>query len=164
MAKCRHYECWRKDFSLVRELGLEYLRWGPPYYRVHLGPGKYDWSFCDEAMAEMRRRGVAPIADLCHFGVPDWLENFQNPDFPPYFAEYAKAFARRYPRVRFYTPVNEIFVAATFSGEHGWRNERLQSDRGFVTALKHLAGATLRAEESILSVQPAALFVQSESS
>lgn len=164
MAKCRHYECWREDFSLVRGLGLEYLRWGPPYYKLHLSPGKYDWSFCDEAMAEMRRLGIHPVADLCHFGVPDWLENFQNPDFPRYFAEYAQAFAQRYPWVRFYTPVNEIFVAATFSGEHGWWNERLKSDRGFVTALKHLAGATLRAEEAILSVQPAALFVQSESS
>lgn len=94
-------------------------------------------------MAEMRRLGINPIADLCHFGVPDWLENFQNPDFPRYFAEYAQAFARRYSWVRFYTPVNEIFVAATFFGEHGWWNERLKSDRGFVTALKHLAGATL---------------------
>src|ERR1700730_11723697 len=64
MAKCHHYERWQEDFRLVRELGLEYLRWGPPYYKAHLGPGKYDWSFCDEAMAEMRRLGINPIADL----------------------------------------------------------------------------------------------------
>src|SRR5437870_2071521 len=164
MAKCGHYSRFHEDFALVRELGLEYLRWGPAYYRVHCAPGKYDWAFCDDAMAEMQRLKIIPIADLCHFGVPDWLENFQNPDFPRYFAEYAQAFARRYPWVRFYTPVNEIFVAATFSGQYGWWNERLKSDRGFVTALKHLARANLMAEYAILSAQPAALFVQSESS
>jgi len=164
MAKCGHYERWREDFALVRDLGLEYLRWGPAYYRVHTAPGQYDWSFCDDAMAELRRLHIQPLADLCHFGVPDWLESFQNPDFPRYFAEYAHAFARRYPWVRFYTPVNEIFVAASFSGQYGWWNERLKSDRGFVTALKHLAQANLRAEWAILNAQPAALFVQSESS
>jgi beta-glucosidase/6-phospho-beta-glucosidase/beta-galactosidase len=164
MEKCGHYQRFKEDFCLVRELGLEYLRWGPAYYRTHLGPATYDWSFPDEAMAEMRRLGIAPIADLCHFGVPDWLENFQNPDFPSYFAEYSQAFARRYPWVRYYTPVNEIFVAASFSAEYGWWNERLTSDRAFVTALKHLARATLLAEAAIIREQPAALFVQSESS
>ncbi|HEY7115931.1 MAG TPA: hypothetical protein VH475_05075, partial [Tepidisphaeraceae bacterium] len=65
---------------------------------------------------------------------------------------------------RFYTPVNEIFVAARFSAQLGWWNERLTSDRAFVTALKHMAKANLLAEEAILKVQPDALFIQSESS
>jgi hypothetical protein len=29
-------------------MGIEHLRYGPPYYRCHLGPGRYDWSFADE--------------------------------------------------------------------------------------------------------------------
>ena len=70
----------------------------------------------------------------------------------------------RFPWVRFYTPVNEIFVTATFSGQYGWWNERLKSDQAFVTALKHLAKANLLAEEAILEAQPNALFIQSESS
>src|SRR3954447_20201614 len=163
MAKCRHYELWREDFRLVKELGLEYLRYGPPYYREHVGPGRYDWEFADETLGELRRLGIYPIVDLCHFGVPDWVGNFQNPDWPQLFGEYAGAFARRFPWVRFYTPVNEIFVTATFSGKYGWWNERLESDRGFVTALKHLARANLLAEAAILAAQPNALFIQSES-
>ena len=164
MAKCRHYERWREDFQLVRDLGLEFLRYGPPLYREHLGPGRYDWTFADETFAELRRLGIHPIADLCHFGVPAWAGNFQNPDWPRLFAEYAGAFARRFPWVRLYTPVNEIFVTATFSGQYGWWNERMKSDIAFVTALKHLARANLLAEEAILKVQPKALFIQSESS
>src|SRR4051794_41501195 len=58
MAKCRHYELWRVDFRLVKELGLEYLRYGPPYYREHVGPGRYDWEFADETLGELRRLGI----------------------------------------------------------------------------------------------------------
>src|ERR1051326_566060 len=136
MEKCGHYRRWREDFHLVKELGLEYLRYGPPYYRDHLGPGRYDWEFADLTFAELRRLGIHPIVDLCHFGVPDWAGNFQNPDWPALFAEYARAFAERFSWIRFYTPVNEIFVTATFSGQHGWWNERLKSDQAFVTATK----------------------------
>jgi beta-glucosidase/6-phospho-beta-glucosidase/beta-galactosidase len=164
MAKCHHYERWKEDFQLVKELGLEFLRYGPPLYRAHAGPGRYEWDFADQTFAELRRLKIHPIADLCHFGVPAWAGSFQNPDWPRLFAEYAHAFARRFPWVRFYTPVNEIFVTALFSGQHGWWNERLKSDVGFVTALKHLAKANLLAEEAILKVQPHAIFIQSESS
>ena len=163
MAKCGHYDRWREDFDLVKELGLEYLRYGPPYYREHLGPGRYDWDFADETFAELRRLGIYPIADLCHFGVPDWIGNFQNPDWPAPLRRVRRRLRPALPWVRFYTPVNEIFVAATFSGQYGWWNERLKSDRGFVTALKHLAKANLLAEAAILEVQPDALFIQSES-
>lgn len=38
MAKSGHYERWQEDFALVQELGIEYLRYGPPYHLTHLGP------------------------------------------------------------------------------------------------------------------------------
>lgn len=163
MEKTGFYDRWREDFALVKDLGIEYLRYGVPYFKTHLGADRYDWSFADETFGELRRLGIAPIVDLCHFGVPDWIENFQNPDFPELFAAYARSFAERFPRLRFYTPVNEMYIAATFSGQLGWWNERLASDQAFVTALKHLGRANLRAEEEILKVRPGALFVQSES-
>ncbi|HET7061898.1 MAG TPA: family 1 glycosylhydrolase, partial [Nitrosospira sp.] len=164
MEKCGHYERWREDFDRVLEMGLEYLRYGPPYYRTHLGPGNYDWSFSDETFNELKRLNIDPIVDLCHFGVPDWIGNFQNTEWPALFAEYARAFAVRYPWVRFYTPVNEIYVCATFSGQWGMWNERLLSDSAFVTALGNLCKATLLAERAILEIRPDARFVQSESS
>lgn len=164
MESCGHYKNWKQDFKLATEIGVTHLRYGPPYYKVHLGPDHYDWSFTDETFNELKRRGLIPIADLCHFGVPDWIESFQNPDFPFHFAEYAKAFATRYPWVKWYTPVNEIFVAAMFSGQYGWWNECLASDQAFITALKNLCKANVLAMRAILKVQPRAVFVQSESS
>ena len=56
----------------------------------------YDWEFADQVMAEMRRLGITPILDLMHFGVPDWLGNYQNPELPVHFAEDPEPLAKRY--------------------------------------------------------------------
>ena len=66
-----HYRRWREDFALVRELGIDFLRYGPQLYLTLTGPGRFNWSFADETFAEIRRLGITPIVDLCHFGVPD---------------------------------------------------------------------------------------------
>jgi len=142
----------------AKELGIDYLRFGPPYYVTHTGPGRYDWQFSDETFAALRELAITPIVDMCHFGVPDWIGNFQNPEWPRHFADYARAFAERFSHVRYYTPINEIFIAALFSAAYWW-NERLSSDRAFVTALKHLCQANLMAMRAILAVRPDAVFV-----
>ncbi|HEX8786685.1 MAG TPA: family 1 glycosylhydrolase, partial [Telluria sp.] len=162
MAECGHYANWRTDFELVRQLGIRTLRYGVPLYRAWLGPGRYDWEFSDQAFGELKRLGIAPIADLCHFGVPDWIGNFQNPDFPELFTVYATAFAERYPWIDMFTPVNEIYTCARSSALFGWWNEQEKSLRSFVTALKHLAKANVLAMHAIARLRPKAVFVQSE--
>lgn len=164
MEKCRHYERWREDFALVEELEIRFLRYGPPLHRTFLGLDKFDWSFADETLAELKRRDIVIIADLCHFGVPDWIGDFQNPDFPDLFARYARAFAQRFPWVQLYTPVNEMYICANFSARYGWWNEQLTGDRTFVTALKHIVKANVLAMQTILDIRPDAIFIQSESS
>ena len=164
MEKCGHYRLWQKDFDLVQELGITFLRYGPPLHHTFLGPDHFDWSFADETFRELYRRDLVPVVDLCHFGVPDWLGNFQNPDFPDLFAVYAQAFALRFPWVQLYTPINEMFVCAIFSAKYGWWNEQLTTDKGFVTALKHIVKANVLAMKAILEVRPDAIFIQSESS
>jgi len=164
MEKTGHYGRWKEDFGLVKELGIEFLRYGPPYYTTHTGPGTYDWSIADKTLRELKNLGIKPILDLCHFGVPDWVGDFQNIDWPQYFAEYARAFAHRFPDQLLYTPVNEIYVCAMFSAQYGWWNECLKTDKGFVTALKNLCKANVLAMQAIAEVQPNATFIQSESS
>jgi beta-glucosidase/6-phospho-beta-glucosidase/beta-galactosidase len=164
LAKCGHYDKWSLDFDLVDELGIRVLRYGPPIHRTWLGEGHYDWSFADLTFADLRRRNIAPITDLCHFGVPDWIGNFQNPDFPALFAGYARDFARRYPWVQLYTPINEMYICAAFSALYGWWNEQLASDAAFVNALKNIVRANVLAMGAVLESRPDAIFIQSESS
>jgi beta-glucosidase/6-phospho-beta-glucosidase/beta-galactosidase len=163
MEKCGHYARWEDDFNLVRDLGLQALRYGPPYYRTHAAPDRYDWDSADAPMQRLRDLGIIVIADLCHFGVPSWIGSFQDRRFPELFAAYARAFARRYPWVRWYTPINEIFVCACFSALYGWWNERLSSDAAFVRAVVNLSRAHELAVLAILAERPDAIFLQSES-
>src|SRR5688572_6807440 len=78
---CGFYKHWKTDFDLCEDMGIRFLRFGPPLHKTWLAPGKYDWAFTDETMNDLKRRNITPIVDLCHFGVPDWLGNFQNLEF-----------------------------------------------------------------------------------
>ena len=164
MAGIRHYERWPEDFELAREVGVTHVRYGPPLHLIFTAPGKYDWTWCDEPMRELEQIGPEPIVDLCHFGVPTWLGDFQNPDLAPALAEYAGAFARRYPWVRFFTPINEMYVCARMSALQGLWNEQLSDEGAFTRAVLNLANASIAMTDSILAVRPDALFVNSESS
>jgi beta-glucosidase len=164
MESCGHYQRWREDFALVTEMGLKFLRYGPPIHTVWQGPEKYNWSFVDETFADLKLRNIVPIVDLCHFGVPDWIGNFQNPEFPALFADYALAFAKRFDWCQLYTPINEMYICAMFSARYGWWNEQGTTDLTFVTALKHIVKANVLAMQAIIEVRPDAIFIQSESS
>ncbi len=73
MEKCKHYQYWREDFQLVEEMGICFLRYGPPLHKTFLGAEQYDWEFADLTFNDLRRRDLVPIVDLCHFGVPTGL-------------------------------------------------------------------------------------------
>ncbi|WP_373063274.1 family 1 glycosylhydrolase [Gemmatimonas sp.] len=163
LAECGHYDRWKADLGLVHDLGLKVLRYGLPYYAINTSAGVYDWDFADNVMREMQRLGITPILDLMHFGVPEWLGNFQNPELPGHFADYAEAVATRYPWVRYYTPINEIYVTARMSAKDGLWNEQLKTDRAFVTAMKHLVAASIMATHRLAKLRPNAVIVTSES-
>ena len=64
MDACGHYRHWRKDFDLVEELGLKFLRYGPPLHTTLLGPEKYDWEFADVTFGELRKHGYTGLLAL----------------------------------------------------------------------------------------------------
>jgi beta-glucosidase len=163
MEKSGHSLRWEEDFRLVRALGLDALRYGPAYYRTHVGPSRYDWEAADAPMRRLRDLKIEVIADLCHFSAPSWLGGFQDPSFPVLFAEYARAFARRYPWVRYFTPVNEIFICASFSALYGWWNECETGDAAFVRAMRNLCMGHELAVEAIVHERRDAVIVQAES-
>jgi beta-glucosidase/6-phospho-beta-glucosidase/beta-galactosidase len=163
MRETGHLEHYERDFELVSDLGLKYLRYSLPYHTINTGPGVYDWTLADELMGALRKAGITPILDLLHFGVPDWLGNFQNPELPVHFAQYAGEVARRYGWVRHFTPVNELYVCTRMSARDGLWNEQLKSERAFVTAIKHAVAASRLACTAIASERPNAIFIQSES-
>jgi len=159
-----HYKLWQHDFELAREIGITHIRYGPPLHLIFRGPGQYEWDYCDPQMEGLRDYGPEPIVDLCHFGVPSWLGNFQNSDIATALAEYAGAFAERYPWVRFYTPCNEMYVCARMSALDGIWNEQLRDEGAYARAAWNLANASILMSDEILKRRPDAIFINSESS
>ncbi|MBW3625614.1 MAG: family 1 glycosylhydrolase [Armatimonadetes bacterium] len=151
------YTHYRERLTRIRNLGITWLRVGPPYSKTHLDRDRYDFSWFDGVMDACRDLGITVILDLLHFGLPDWArspegEGFQNPDFPQYFADYAEAITRRYAHVTWFTPINEPFITASFSSRLGIWNEGLSHDRAFVRASANLARAAILAERAIRRV------------
>src|SRR5688572_18881516 len=162
MDRSGHYARWEDDFECARRLGVTALRFGPAYYRTHIGPGRFDWESCEAPMTWLRNSRLTLIAELCSFGTPKWLGGFQDPAFPVLFADYARAFARRHPWVRHYMPVTRIGACARASGLHGKWNECLTTETGYVRALRNLCMAHELAVEAILGERPDAIIIQNE--
>ncbi len=168
------YTNYAQRLANIRNLGIAWLRFGPPYSQVHTAPDTYNFDFIDKVVAKCQELNITLMADLLHFGLPDWLHErnsnmpyFQNPDFPEHFARYAETFARRYPHIRFYTIINEPFVTAYMSSKLGMWNEQLWSewrdDFHFVQAASNIARAAILARQAIEKVSKDVIFVQNES-
>lgn len=160
-----HYDHWREDLALARELGLQAMRWGIPWYRVEPQRGHFDWSWTDQVIPYMvEELGITPLIDLMHYGCPFWLKReFASPAYPEAVASYAAAFAERYQNlVRWYTPLNEPLVNALFCGRRGLWPPYLRGDRGYVSVMMQLARGIFNTVNAIRAVQPDALMLHVE--
>ncbi len=133
------------DLGDVAGLGVRVWRYGMPWRLVETAPGEYDWTLWDRAFAACDRAGLAPIVDLCHFGLPDHYPGFADPVWVEGFVRYADAFLARYPEPRWFTPVNEPFVTALMSARLGVWNDRRATLEDFAIALAHVTLANLEA-------------------
>ncbi|HKV08970.1 MAG TPA: family 1 glycosylhydrolase [Thermoanaerobaculia bacterium] len=160
-----HYEHWREDLALGRELGLQAMRWGVPWYRVEPFPGEFDWSWTDQVIPYLvEDLKITPILDLMHYGCPFWLRReFASDDYPRAVAAYAKAFAERYKGlVRWYTPLNEPIVNALFCGKKGLWPPYLRGDAGYIRLMLQLVLGIQRTVAALKEVDPGAVMVHVE--
>jgi beta-glucosidase/6-phospho-beta-glucosidase/beta-galactosidase len=160
-----HYDHWREDLALAKQLGVKALRWGVPWYRVEPQPGQFDWRWTDEVIPYIvEELGITPIVDLMHSGCPFWLHReFANEEYPRAVAAYAAAFAERYKRLtRWYTPLNEPIVNALMCGMRGQWPPYLRGDSGYVRILMQVAKGIVRTVEAIKGIQPDATMVHVE--
>jgi len=160
-----HYEHWREDLSLARELGLNSMRWGVPWYKVEPEDGKFDWSWTDQVIPFMvEELKILPIIDLMHYGCPFWLKKeFANKKYPQYVARYAAEFSRRYKDlIKWYTPLNEPIINALMSGMRGLWAPYLKGERGYIKIMMQLAKGIVRTVNAIREIQPDSVMVHVE--
>jgi beta-glucosidase len=151
-----HYERWREDIDLMAHLGVRAARYGIPWHRVNPAPGKWDWTWPDQALGRLLEHGIDPIVDLVHYGLPPWIDRaFLNPDFPEYMAEYAGRLAERFRgRVLWYTPLNEPRITAWYCGKLGWWPPYCRGWKGFVAVMLQIARGIVRTDEALRAADP----------
>lgn len=164
-ALMNHYERWREDLQLARDVGAQMIRWGIPWYRVEPERGQFDWSWTDQVLPYMvQELGLEPILDLMHYGTPSWLKrSFVDPAYPDAVAGYARAVAERYGHIlRYYTPLNEPVVNALMCGRRGVWPPYLRGDRGFLAVGIALAKGIVKTVQALKEVDPHAVMVHVE--
>ena len=136
-----HYQHWRQDLDNVESLGVDWVRWGVPWFKVNPAPGVWDWSWTDQVFAWFDEHHVSPIVDFVHYGTPRWMPRaFLEPDYPARVAEYADRLTERYGRgIRAATPCNEPFTAAEWSSKVSNWPPSVPGDAGFVRVMMALA-------------------------
>ncbi|MHB0854136.1 MAG: family 1 glycosylhydrolase [Rectinema subterraneum] len=142
-----HYQNWEKDLSNVASLGLQWLRWGIPWYRVNPDKGIFDWSWLDEVFNFFQSTQLSPIVDFVHYGTPAWLEgSFVNPDYPEYVAEYIERVFERYGSIiKAATPCNEPFTVAEWSSRIDDWPPAIPGDSGFIAVMIGIAKGVAKA-------------------
>ena len=152
-----------EDISLFADLGLRTLRYPVLWERVAPdGPEAQDWSWTDERLAELRRRGVRPIVGLVHHGSGPAYTSLLCDSFAPGLARHARAVAERYPWVEDWTPVNEPLTTARFSALYGHWYPHAADERSFWLALLNQVEATCAAMREVRAVNSAARLIQTE--
>ena len=95
--------------------------------------------------AGLRRHGLTPVVDLCHFGLPDHYPGFCDPAWVEGFCRYVDEFLSRYREPMWFTPVNEPGITALFSARYGMWNDRRATEDDYFVALGHVVLANLEA-------------------
>ena len=152
-----------EDLDRFAGLGMKTLR--QPFLWEKICPGggvSSNWQWAEERLKRLSNLGICPIAGLLHHGSGPPGTDLTDPKFPALFADYAGEFARRFPQVRDYTPINEPLTTARFSGLYGVWYPHGCSDEAFLQMLFNQCKATSLAMAKIRESNPDARLVQTE--
>ena len=99
---CDHYQRFREDVALMRELGLKAYRFSIAWPRVLPGGtgavNSRGLDHYEQLVDELLANGIQPMATLYHWDLPAALDDrggWLNPDSSQWFAEYSRVVFRR---------------------------------------------------------------------
>ena len=115
----RHYDLFREDTELLKEIGIEHYRFGVEWSRIEPDNGVFDeevLSHYREEISLLKQYGIQPLLTLHHFTNPMWFEDldaFENPENIPLFLRYVeKVISSLGDLVNEYITINEPNVYA----------------------------------------------------
>ncbi|HEY5952186.1 MAG TPA: GH1 family beta-glucosidase [Kofleriaceae bacterium] len=143
---CDHYRRWREDVALMRELGLRAYRFSIAWPRVMpTGRGAVNergLDFYDRLVDELLAAGIAPVATLYHWDLPQTLEDaggWPARATAAAFVDYADVVTRRLgDRVSRWITHNEPWCVSVLGYETGEHAPGRRSPAAALAASHHL--------------------------
>ena len=118
----RHYELYRQDFDLARELNHNAHRLSIEWSRIEPQEGEFsqkELEHYQEVILSLKERNIEPIVSLHHFTNPIWfakLGGWAGRDADKYFLRFAqKVVDTLADKVRFWVTINEPMVYMYYS-------------------------------------------------
>ncbi|GAA1087872.1 GH1 family beta-glucosidase [Kitasatospora arboriphila] len=158
-----HYHRYREDVALMASLGLGAYRFSLAWPRIvpgGRGPvNEAGLAFYDRLVDELLEAGVAPVATLYHWDLPQELEDaggWTNRDTAYRFAEYAQVAAERLgDRIGTWTTLNEPWCSAFLGYGNGIHAPGRTDPAAALTAHHHLLLAHGLGTAALRSALPA---------
>jgi len=141
-----HYHRWQEDIELMKELGLGAYRFSIAWPRIQpVGSGAFNpegVDFYSRLVDGLLRAGIAPVATLYHWDLPQPLEDaggWPNRDTAYRFEEYAAHVAAQLgDRVSIWTTLNEPWCSAYLGYGSGVHAPGRTSGADALAAVHHL--------------------------
>ena len=151
------------DIERFAELGIKKLRY-PLLWEFHqpVANKHIDWSWTEKQLHAIRKKHITPIVGLVHHGSGPAFTDLTDPDFPNKLALYAKAVAKKFPWLEYYTPVNEPLTTARFSGLYGLWYPHIKDELTFFKMLINQLKGVILSMQVIKKINPKAKLVQTE--
>jgi beta-glucosidase len=111
-----HFDRFRQDILLLRDLGVNAYRFSPEWSRIQPDPGSWNESAADHyrALADaLLEAGITPVLTLHHFTHPRWFHQdspWHKPESVGVFLRYAESLVTRLRCVRHWITFNEPYV------------------------------------------------------
>lgn len=132
-----HYNRYKEDFDLVRQLNLNSFRFSIEWSRIEPEDGQWDEAEIEHYrtyIKELRKRGIEPVINIWHWTNPVWFEAkgaFKKRSNLPYFGRFVRKISSEYGRdLKHIIVLNEPNVYAAFgylvedvASHHHWPPE-----------------------------------------
>ena len=157
-----HFHRWPADLDLLRDIGVWAYRFSIAWPRVQPGgTGAFNpagLAFYSALVDGLLERGIAPVATLYHWDLPQELEDaggWPNRETAYRFADYAERVARELgDRVKVWATLNEPWCAAYLGYGSGVHAPGRTDPLAALTAVHHLNLAHGLGGRAIRSVAP----------
>ncbi len=160
---CGHYGRELHDIDAIAALGIRAMRY--PVIWERLQPSlntRIDWNTVAIPLQALRKKAITPIVGFVHHGSGPCHADLLSGSFATHLSQFAASFAREFPWVDYYTPVNEPLTTARFTSLYGLWYPHRTSDRAFAEALINEMKAVVLSMREIRKINPNAKLVQTE--